>query len=397
MAKSGTETISLAELRARLVGAQAYASRARTGTAAELLAAVRRLACVQLDSISTVERSHRLALGARIGAYPEATVSRLMREGRIFEYWAHEACLLPVEDFRMHRWRMQVFAESHPWRGNVFEQEPELTERVLAEIAERGPLGSRHFDGPHFQPGAGGSAGGASSSGGGGMWNWKPAKIVLEALHSAGRLVIAGRESFQRLYDLPERVLPPEALDGEPPTRDEFVRWATLRGVEARGALTEKAVAEMWRLHGGVAGIRPHADALIEDGRLLRVEVADGGAPVLLPAHANGDGGLPAAVLLPPFDNLLWDRPFLERAFGFRHVIEVYKREHERVYGYYVLPLLRRERIVGRVDLKHDRGARTLRVKAFHPEPGVRGDLRKTLDTALRRLARVVGAEFIDF
>jgi len=106
---------------------------------------------------------------------------------------------------------------------------------------------------------------------------------------------------------------------------------------------------------------------------------------------------LPAAVLLPPFDNLLWDRPFLERAFGFRHVIEVYKREHERVYGYYVLPLLRRERIVGRVDLKHDRGARTLRVKAFHPEPGVRGDLRKTLDTALRRLARVVGAEFIDF
>jgi uncharacterized protein YcaQ len=375
------ETISLAELRARLVGAQAYASRARSGTAAELLTTVRRLACVQLDSISTVDRSHRPALGARIGAYPEAIVSRLMREGRIFEYWAHEACLLPVEDFRMHRWRMQVFAESHPWRGNVFEQEPELTERVLAEIAERGPLGSRHFDG----------------KGGGGMWNWKPAKIVLEALHSAGRLVIAGRESFQRLYDLPERVLPPEALAGEPATRDEFVRWATLRGVAARGALTEKAVAEMWRLPGGVAGIRPHADALIEEGRLGRVAVADGGPPVLVPAHANGDGSLPAAVLLPPFDNLLWDRPFLERAFGFRHVIEVYKREHERVYGYYVLPLLRRERIVGRVDLKHDRAARTLRVKAFHPEPGVRGDLRKTLDTALRRLARVVGAEFIDF
>ncbi|HET8528975.1 MAG TPA: crosslink repair DNA glycosylase YcaQ family protein [Gaiellaceae bacterium] len=380
MAKSGTETISLAELRARLVGAQGYASRARTGTAPELLATIRRLACVQLDSISTVDRSHRLALGARVGAYPEHALARLMRAGRIFEYWAHEACLVPVEDFRLHRWRMQQFAESHPWRGNVFEREPELTERVLAEIAERGPLGSRHFEG----------------NGSGGMWNWKPAKIVLEALHSAGRLVIAGRESFQRLYDLPERVLPADALAGEPPTRDEFVRWATLRGVEARGALTEKAVAEMWRLKGGVAGIRPHADALIEAGRLRRVAVADGGPPVLVPAQEDGRGTLPAAVLLPPFDNLLWDRAFLERAFGFRHVIEVYKREHERVYGYYVLPLLRRERIVGRVDLKHDRAERTLRVKAFHPEPGVRGDLRATLHTALQRLARVVGAEAID-
>ena len=381
MAKGGT-TISVAELRDRVVRAQGYASRARSGTAKDVLATIRRLGCVQLDSISTVERSHRIALGSRIGAYPEQAIATLMRDGRIFEYWAHEACLVPIEDFRMHRWRMHLFATDHPWRGNVLEREPELTKHVLDELAEKGPLPSRHFEG----------------KGSGGMWNWKPAKVVLEALHSGGRVVIAGRESFQRLYALPEQVLPPEALNGgPPPTREEFARWATLRAVEARGALTEKAVAEMWRLHGGVAGIRPHADALIEDGRLLRVEVADGGAPVLLPAHANGDGGLPAAVLLPPFDNLLWDRPFLERAFGFRHVIEVYKREHERVYGYYVLPLLRRERIVGRVDLKHDRGARTLRVKAFHPEPGVRGDLRKTLDTALRRLARVVGAEFIDF
>src|SRR5204863_54368 len=143
-------------------------------------------------------------------------------------------------------------AESHPWRGNVFEREPELTEQVLREIRERGPLGSRHFDG----------------SGPGGMWNWKPAKIVLEALHSAGRLVIAGRENFQRLYDEPERV-----------------------------------------------------------------------------------------------------------------------------YGYYVLPLLRRDRLVGRVDLKHDRSDGALRVKAFHREPGVLGALDDCLDAALTRLARVVGAE----
>jgi uncharacterized protein YcaQ len=377
--KAGT-SISLAEIRRRTVVAQGYTARARTGTAAELVAAIGRAACIQLDSISTVERSHRLALGARIGAYPEAAVSRLMRTGRIFEYWAHEACLLPAQDYRMHRWRMARYADTHPWHGNVLEREPELTERVLAEIRERGPVASRSFEG----------------KGSGTMWNWKPAKVVLEALYSAGRLAIAGRESFQRLYDLPERVLPADVLDGRIPSEDEFVRWGTLRAVEARGALTEAAVAEMWRLTGGATRIRPHADALIAEGRLVRAEVEDGKAPVLLPAGGPGpDGPLPPALLLSPFENLLWDRTFLARVFGFRHSIEVYKREHERVYGYYVLPLLRRDRLVGRADLKHDRPEGVLRVRGFHREPGVRGGLDDTLDAALVRLARVVGAETV--
>jgi uncharacterized protein YcaQ len=374
--KAGT-SVSLAEIRRRAVAAQHYATRSRSGTKAELVAAVDRAACIQLDSISTVERSHRLALGARIGAYPEDAVSRLMRSGTIFEYWGHEACLLPVGDYPMHRWRMARYANHHRWHGDVLAREPELAERVLGEIRERGPLGSRHFEG----------------KGSGTMWNWKPAKAVLEALHSAGRLAIAGRESFQRLYDLPERVLPEDVLGGRVPSEDEYVRWATLRGVDARGALTEAAVAEMWRLTGGAAGVRPHADALIADGKLVRAQAADGKAPVLLPADGPGaDGPLPAAVLLSPFDNLLWDRAFLERVFEFRHVIEVYKREHERVYGYYVLPLLRRDRLVGRADLKHDRSEGVLRVRAFHREPGVRGQLDDTLDAALARLARVVGA-----
>jgi hypothetical protein len=379
VAKSLTATVSLAEIRRRVVGAQGYASRPRTGTADEVLATISRLGCVQLDSISTVERSHRIALGSRVGCYPEAAVSSLMRDGKIFEYWAHEACLVPIEDYPMHRWRMAVLAESHPWRGNVFEREPELTAQVLREIEERGPLGSRDFDG----------------KGHGGMWNWKPAKVVLEALHSAGRVVIAGRDGFQRLYDLPERLLPPDVLDGTPPTRDEFVRWATLRGVRARGALTEAAVAEMWRLTGGAAGIRPFADELIDDGLIRRLDVADGKAPVLVSTDDDPRGRVPPAVLLSPFDNLLWDRTYLERVFGFRHVIEVYKREHERIYGYYVLPLLRKDRLVGRADLKHDRSERTLRVKAFHREPDVRGSLDDCLDAALLRLARVLGAEQI--
>lgn len=378
MPKSLT-TVSVAEIRRRVVEAQGYASRTRTGTAAEVLATIRRVGCIQLDSVSTVERSHRVALGARIGGYPEPCVSRLLRTGKLFEYWAHEACLLPVEDYPMHRWRMAKFAESHPWRGNVFEREPELTQQVLREIGERGPLGSRHFEG----------------SGPGGMWNWKPAKIVLEALHSAGRLAIAGRDGFQRLYDLPERVLPPELADGAVPSDDEYTRWATLRGVEARGALTESAVAEMWRLKGGAARVRPHADALVSEGKLRRLDVEDGRAPMLVPAGVEPGGPLPPALLLSPFDNLVWDRAFLKRIFGFEHVIEIYKREHERVYGYYVLPLLRRDRLVGRADLKHDRSEGVLRVKAFHPEPGVRGDLDSVLDAALTRLARVLGVQTV--
>ena len=148
----------------------------------------------------------------------------------------------------------------------------------------------------------------------------------------------------------------------------------------------------MWRLRGGAARVRPQADELVADGSLRRLAVEDGKAPLLVPADAPA-GSLPPAVLLSPFDNLLWDRTFLDRVFGFRHVIEIYKREHERVYGYYVLPLLRRDRLVGRADLKHDRADRVLRVRAFHPEPGVRGSLDATLDAALGRLARVLGAE----
>ena len=154
---------------------------------------------------------------------------------------------------------------------------------------------------------------------------------------------------------------------------------------------------EHCRFRGGVKFIRPHVERLVSEGRLRREEVADGGPAVLVPADAELDGAVPGGVLLSPFDNLMWDRPFVERVFGFRHVIEVYKREHERVYGYYVLPFLYRDRLVGRVDLKADRAAGVLRVKAFHLEPGVRRSraLETAFDRALERLARVTGTATI--
>jgi uncharacterized protein YcaQ len=376
--------ISLAELRRRLVSVQGYAPRFRRGRPAEVVATVQRLACVQLDSISTVERSHRLALSSRVGSYPPGTVSRLLGTQRLFEYWAHEACLLPIDDYPWHRWRMQEF-QGHAWRTRILEEDPGLVERVLEEVRQRGPLASRDFDG--VGPGRPG----------GGMWNWKPAKRALEALFATGDLAVAGRDGFQRVYALPEQVIPDDLLGRPMPSRDQFVRWATVRGVTARGALTDRAVAEMWRLQQGVAGIRSHADALVAEGVLERVAVEGGGPTVLIPA--GSEPGEPAPpVLLSPFDNLLWDRALLLQAFGFRHVIEVYKREHERVYGYYVLPLLWRDRLAGRADLKYDRPAATLRLKVFHPEPGIRdsGALRAALERATLRLARCIGAATVE-
>ena len=157
---------------------------------------MRRLSCVQLDSISTVERSHRIALGSRIGAYPREAVSNLLRRGKLFEYWAHEACLIPAEDWPLFRPAMQVGGRR--WYGEVDRTHPHLREDVLAAIRERGALGSRHFDGAARQ---------------GEMWGWKPAKRMLELLWNHGELVVAGRQGFQRLYDLPERVLPREVLE----------------------------------------------------------------------------------------------------------------------------------------------------------------------------------------
>jgi uncharacterized protein YcaQ len=376
-----TQPITIAELRHRAVAAQGYASRTRRGRTAEVESAVQRLGCVQLDSISAVERSHRIAIAGRVGAYPRGTVSKLLGSGRLFEYWAHEACLIHSSDWPVWRRRMQG-RRAHHWYGPVIDSDPELADRVLSEIRDRGPLGSRHFEG----------------AGSGGMWNWKPAKRMLDALWTAGMLVISGRVNFQRLYDLPERVLPAELLAAPVPSEPEYLRALALRAVRARGALTEYGIVEHNRLRGGTARIRPHVDALVDEGLLVRRRVEDGGADVLLPAGDPPAGTTSAAVLLSPFDNLLWDRPFAERVLGFSHLIEVYKRAHERRYGYYVLPFLLGDRIVARLDIRSDRAAGALRVLALHPEPRVRwGQRHETgLEKALARLAATAGLDRVE-
>jgi uncharacterized protein YcaQ len=228
---TASTTATLAQIRRTIVGAQGYAGRYRRATETDVEETIRRLSAVQLDSISTVDRAHRLTLASRIGAFDPKDVPALLQSGRVFEYWAHEASLLSIELWPHFRTAME--GTGHwGWHDRAFREHPELFEPVLERIRAEGPLGSRDFEG----------------GAGGGMWNWKPAKMVLEALWDRGQLVIAGRRSFQRLYDLADRVIPKHILDAPTPSEGETLRTFALLAVHARGALTEAAIREHWRL-----------------------------------------------------------------------------------------------------------------------------------------------------
>jgi len=385
--------VSIPALRRLAVTSQGYAPRFRRAGADDVESAIRRAFCIQLDTITTVERSHRIAISSRAGVYPAGTIPGLLREGRVIESWAHALCIVPAEDWPLYAWAREHMREASPWHGDVRTRYPGLEERVLGEIRERGPLGSRDFEGkadpaPHRA--------GTSSE----MWSWKPAKQMLDALFASGDLAIADRVNFQRRYDLPERVLPRDVLEAPIPTEEEAVRALIVKAVRARGALTEFAIVEhvrpMWYFLGGAKAAGPYVDTLVAEGRLERLAVEDGRAPVVVEAGAELGRTRPnAAHLLSPFDNLLWGYQFATRVLGFEHVIELYKPAPQRRYGYYVLPFLWRDRIVGRADLKSERKEGALVVKAFHLEPGIRRSaaLDEAFDRALDRLRRTVGLE----
>jgi uncharacterized protein YcaQ len=364
-------TVPVAAVRRLAVAAQGYASRPRRAGDEDVAAAVARLSAVQLDPISTVERSHRVVLASRAGAYDEEAVSRLLAGGRLLEYWAHEACLLPAADFPLLRAAMREGGRA-AWHERHLEGREHVVDRVLALLRDQGPLTSRAIEASERDPELG-----------------KVERLVLGALWNGGVLAIAGRPGGERAFDLVERVLPADLLAAPEPSEDERLRLLVGRAVRARGVLTEAAVVEHWRLKGGVARIRPHVEALVGDGVLRRLAVDDGGPPVLVPGDAELDLPAPRTPLfLSPFDNLLWDRPLVRRLFGFEHLIEIYKPAPQRQYGYYVLPLLVGDRIVGRADLKTDRREGVLRVLALHLAARVSD---AALDTALARLARAAG------
>ncbi len=368
---------------------------ARRATPTAVLSLVSRLGFVQIDSISRVERAHHLTLGARLDDYRPALLDRLAFEKRaLFEHWTHDASLIPVAFFPHWRPRFARYAErarQRTWYRVRLGDAPERTlARVYRRVAREGPLRARDFERGADRPSTG-------------WWDWTPEKAALEHLWRSGRLAIAGRESFHKVYDLVERVLP-DAHAAPAPSPEAHVDWACSSALERLVVATSGELAAFW------AAITPAQAAAwcrqsVSDGRIVAVAVRglDGGKPRTSFAVPDWEARLLRASaseaprrtrLLSPFDPVLRDRKRLERWFGFDYRFEAFVPAAKRRYGYYVLPILEGERFVGRLDPRHDRERSVLVVEKLHWEPGVRPTRARLrgLDEALHGLAQRIGA-----
>jgi uncharacterized protein YcaQ len=334
-----------------------------------------RTAVLQIDSVNVLERAHYMPLFSRMGPYPRELLRRASedRPRRIVEYWAHVAAFMPVDLWPHMRHRMRRYRDQgHEWIG--LPERRELVTSLLAEIAERGASTPRDLDDglPRRKEHWG--------------WNWSETKKTLEYLFLAGELAVAGRnQQFERLYDLPERVIPPDLLDAPSPGDEEAWRELVRRAATAHGVATEHSLRDYFRMrpaeaHSAVAD-------LVDSGELLpvRLEGERRGA------YLHRDAALPrrvhARALLSPFDPLVWERARTEHLFDFRYRIEIYTPAEKRVHGYYVLPFLLGDRIVARVDLKADRRTGTLQVVGAFAEPDPRADTATELAAELHSLA----------
>jgi uncharacterized protein YcaQ len=348
---------------------------------------------LQLDSVNVFLRSHYMPLFSRLGPYPREALDRLAwhedgnggtrraRRRDLIEYWGHEASLLPVELQPLLRWRM-ARADELAWKGvrQIAKDQPQLLEFVLDEVRERGPLRASDLalEGRQRKPGE--------------MWSWSEEKTALEYLFFSGRVCAARRVNFERLYDLPERVLPQEVFEAPTPSEEEAQRQLLLIAAKRLGVATEPDLGDYFRLPRSESKAR--VVELAEDGVLVPVRVEGWPQPAYLATErpAGLRRAAAARALLTPFDSLVWARERAERLFGFRYRIEIYVPAPKRVYGYYVLPFLLGESLVARVDLKSDRQAGVLRVQSAFAEPDVdRSHVAAELAEKLRQLSEWLG------
>ncbi|MGK5111609.1 MULTISPECIES: winged helix-turn-helix domain-containing protein [unclassified Geodermatophilus] len=337
---------------------------------------VGRLAVVQIDSVNVLSRSHYLPAFSRLGPYRRAALDDLAgRRREVFEYWAHEASFLPVRLHPYLRWRMAA-AEEHAWGSmvRIQRERPGYVAEVLDRVREGGPLKAGDLAEPRpDRPGS--------------MWNWHAGKVALEWLFYTGVLTTRGRTAgFERVYDLTERVLPTAVVQAPTPEPAEAVRELVRTAARALGVATERDLRDYFRLRPAAA--RAAIAELTEAGELLPVDVAGWGAPAWVHPDARRPRWVRARALLSPFDSLVWERPRVERIFGFRYRLEIYTPAAKRVHGYYVLPFLLGDRLVARVDLKADRQAGVLRVQSAFAEAGVdRAEVAAALAEELALLA----------
>ncbi len=368
------------------LAAQGFADPTPTGpvTRRHLRRVLSRTQLLQIDSVNVFERAHHVPAFSRLGPYDTGLVHDLAyRRRELFEYWGHEASLLPVALHPLLRWRMaRAEALEEGWGGplRVVRDHPELVAEVLRRVEQEGPVGAGALrDGPRRS---------------GSWWGWDSVKLALEFLFWSGRLTTSTRRSFERVYDLTERVLPAAVLALPTPDRAEAQRALVLLAARAHGVATERDLRDYFRLRRDEAAAAVRS--LVEEGALLPVQVEGWRAPAYLHPGARQPRRVRGSALLSPFDPLVWERDRTRRLFGFDYRIEIYVPAHRRVHGYYVLPFLHEESLAARVDLKSDRAAGVLRVQAAWVEPGADPpDVARALATALGGAARWQGLEAV--
>ena len=380
-----TSALSLRDARRIVLAAQGFGGpRAERTTAAQFRRTLDRLGLFQIDSVNVLARAHYLPAFSRIGGYDRALLDHdawgPKRQRRMFEFWAHEASLLPLDLHPLLRWRMARAERGEigyqSLRRFAAERRPEA-QAVLDRIVAEGPLTAAAFED------------GASRSG---WWEWSHVKHALEWLFWSGRITTATRRgSFARVYDLPDRVLPAAVLDLPTPDAPTAQRALIERSARALGVATAADLRDYYRLKPDEADHAIAAQA--EAGLLVPVRVEGWSQKAWIHRDARVPRWIRGAALLAPFDPLIWERGRAERLFGFRYRIEIYVPQDKRTHGYYVLPFLMDEALVARVDLKADRQAGVLLAHRITLEPGAPADTVDRLAIELDRLAAWLGLE----
>ena len=382
-----SDRLSLAAARRIALAAQGFGEPRAQGEASrrDLRRMMERLGVVQIDSVNVVARAHTLPAFSRLGRYRTGDLATLAYGGRkraLFEYWGHEASLLPVALQPLLRWRMARAARGEGIYAAIARfacERGELIEQVRREIAERGPMSAGELSHQH--------------KGEGGWWGWSDGKRAVEWLFWSGVVTTATRRgTFERVYGLTEHVLPRSVLEAPTPTEADAHRELLRISAQCMGVATERCLRDYFRLRPGDA--RPRIAELVEAGELVPTKVEGWDAVAYLHCAARWPRRMEAQALLAPFDPLIWQRERVEGLFGARIRLELYTPREKRTHGYYVLPFLLGDRIVARVDLKADRAGSVLRVLAAHAEAGVSKDaIVEPLAMELRLMAAWLGLE----
>ena len=377
-------SLSAAEARRLALAAQGFADGRTTGepNGWDLRRVLKRVGLLQIDSVNVLERAHYLPAFSRLGPYPRDLLDRASQRAprRLFEYWGHEASLLPVDLHPLLRWRMER-AAGDAWGGmrRIQRDRPELVARILEQVAERGPVAASEL--AESEPRRSGP-----------WWDWSDAKRAVEWLFWSGQVSAARRRRFERLYDLPERVLPPAVLTASTPPVAEAQRELVRVAASALGVAAERDLRDYFRLPAADAKAR--VAELVEAGELMPVAVEGWGRTrAYLAAGARIPRAIDARALVGPFDSLIWERSRVRRLFGFDYRLEIYVPKPKRRHGYYVLPFLLGDRLVARVDLKADRAASVLRAQQVHLEEDAPAETIAELTAELETMAAWLGLD----